>query len=110
MSVLPGAIRKLGPNHRHRCETEGHEHVPATHVRVGEVDSFGAEYAYFCQACIAKQSRHWYDGDCPICGEQDVKLYGYRYPDEPSGPVHEACRDCKSRLMRQFEKEFEEQD
>jgi len=98
---LPGDRRKVPAGDF--CETEGHETIPATWRVQGETDSFGAEYIYLCDECVKDLGRHWYEGTCPKCGTQDVKLYAYRDPDEGSnGPVYQACCTCRSKILASF--------
>ena len=99
---LPGDKTRM-PHAHHRCETPGHEMIPATWRIQGETDSFGAEYGYFCDECIKNQPTYWFIGTCPRCGAEEVELYGYRDPDEgSSGPVYHACSTCRRDILASF--------
>jgi hypothetical protein len=103
MYGLPGHRRRLSPDTTATCETEGHEDRQAVWRVQGETDSFGAEYSYYCQACIDAGeggSGEWYTGTCPKCHKEEVALYGYRDPDEGlGGPVYPACHECRTKIL-----------
>lgn len=74
-----------------------------THKVVGETDSFGSEFLYFCDECNEENLKHAKENplidQCEWCGTPSVKLKHYRAPDEINGPVYEVCADCISKSV-----------
>lgn len=93
-----------------------HPEVVATHRICSESDSFGSEYANFCNDCweerqlaikAKEQDPEQWDS-CRKCGENVPRLSSYRDPDEGMhGPVYEACPDCVSKFWKRYQEECE---
>lgn len=83
---------------------------PSTKKQAGEVDSFGAEWHFLCDECLAEERRLAEEegpslSTCEKCGNQ-AEIKPYRDPDEGmSGPVYWACRPCINKYMEYYREE-----
>lgn len=93
----------------HPCEgvQEGGCGKPSFKKQAGEVDSFGVEWHYLCNECVAEEKRLAEEqgpclSTCEKCGNQ-AEIKPYRDPDEGmSGPIYWACRPCIDKYMEYY--------
>lgn len=120
--ALPGQVVRATQEelNEHPCEGMWQDGCgkPSTIKQVGETDSFGSEYWFYCQECFDKGKKHEEENQhletCETCGLPDQKIKPYRDPDEGmSGPVYYACSTCIKKHMAYYESDnpsFRDQD
>lgn len=97
--AMPGDVRKYVGYER--CQANGCN-AYATKEVVGETDSFGSEYHYYCDRHYKPVSRYR-RGTCERCGA-DVEVRLRRDPEEGNnGPLYEMCDPCYHKLIRNFD-------
>lgn len=112
MSVLPGQVRSLNTDELECvCVHEGCRQ-PAAKKLVGEVDSMGVEWIYFCQEHIGiaqEEANKPVIGCCDWCHAVDVEIKATRDIDEGNnGPVYDVCVECIKKQNALAAKEFAE--
>ena len=110
--ALPGEIRKCVSS-KETCD-HGDCEMLATHKVCIESDSFGDEWAYYCDEHLSQYMSRDDEpviGDCDWCTAVDVPLSPRRDVDEGShGPVYMVCDACIRKDEAQLEKELEQYD
>ena len=106
VSTLPGSIQGVPAGQM--CDDCG-EH-PATRRMQGETDSFGAEWADFCDACYEverERRRQNRAGNCDWCDQHSDALINTRDSDEGlHGSVYRVCPTCYNRVQSALEQEW----
>lgn len=87
------------------CENAG-DHTAATHIVVGETDSFGSEFHYCCKDHSAMLSQRVkqsaYETPCERCGGNEL-VKAFRDPEEGfGGPVYHYCITCRTAIKEAF--------
>lgn len=114
MAILSGHVCALNDNEtNYKCE-DCEQPTPATKKMAGEVDSFGVEWIYLCDACLAKEKESMannpVEDNCDHCG-CEAKLRPYRDPDEGShGPQYFICQPCYQKSMDYHTQDLEDDD
>lgn len=100
--AIPGEVRRVVDGVE-RCQHRGCGSM-ATHEMVGETDSFGSEYYYYCTSHIDRHRIPKYTvGVCEhCCVTKEVRMR--RDPEEGmNGPLYELCDDCHRKMVSNFD-------
>lgn len=97
--TLPGDVwRNLEDDHNGQCDCDDCDQPAVGRICI-EADSFGAEWAHYCQAHLAEAEAKTEEpiiGDCDWCKAVDVEVLPTRDTDEGShGPVYDVCKGCR---------------
>lgn len=109
-STLPGSHHSVAAG----MLCDNHDGRLATHRVQGETDSFGAEYADYCDACYAQHkldlaayAAEQATGCCDWCKSYATDLRNKRDWEEGSyGPVYRVCGACVKRQSDRLAEEF----
>lgn len=106
---LPGEFREVYDRERHNtCSREINEDTgeccdkPATHRMVGETDSFGSEYHFYCAECMEierKQLEEFQATErcCEWCKKPGLLMPFRDWEEGMHGPVSDVCGPCRER-------------
>lgn len=108
--ALPGDVwRNLEDGHNGQCDCDDCDQPAVGRICV-EADSFGAEWAHYCQAHLEQAEAKAEEpiiGDCDWCKAVDVEVFPTRDTDEGSyGPVYDVCKCCRQKQAKRDAEEF----
>lgn len=110
--ALPGDIwHNLEDGHNGQCDCDGCDQQAVGRICV-EADSFGAEWAHYCQSHLEQAEAKAEEpiiGDCDWCKAVDVEVFPTRDTDEGSyGPVYDVCKCCRQKQAKRDMEEMEQ--
>lgn len=109
---LPGDVwNNLEDGHNGQCDCDDCDQPAVGRICV-EADSFGAEWAHYCQAHLEQAEAKAEEpiiGDCDWCKAVDVEVFPTRDTDEGSyGPVYDVCKRCRQHQAKLDMEEMEQ--
>lgn len=111
MALSGDVWRNLEDGHNGQCDCDNCDQPAVGRICV-EADSFGAEWAHYCEKHLAiaeAKAKEPLIGNCDWCKAVDIEIFPTRDTDEGShGPVYDVCKCCRQKQAKRDVEEFKE--